>query len=467
MKDLYSFDASIQEAESSYEQIREAYDRIMTYLFGAQGKGWVVAEADSGAMGGLRSHEYQVPHEQGEDTLYICDTCNYAANCEQAISLPTARVDLTKASDVKVHLFGPLNQSEYGCTLTALISLKGRELNNVKLRKVLSRNSQEEISELYPSATSTHIWDWKDRPEGPMVRFDKLHVLLDYDCTTLEPEDLSQALLEAIEEFGSPPQSKQLSRLERNKNAPTLHDYFGAQFSSPEEAVPFQMVDVRQVEHNDKCAVCQKGHLQTQKAIEVGHTFLLGTRYSESLGYTFMSRPAEEASSTSFLQMGCYGIGVTRILGTLAQIASQTFSSLPRPEPRKAQRHGFAWKPAIAPFQALVLPLNPANPTQQQASRHIINHLQSENLASSPLQPFVQELQSGRSGNLVHVDNIAYDDRRDMTLGSKLAEADLVGYPLVFLLGKTFDHTGQVEVRYRSTEGYKILQLPETVFARS
>lgn len=469
MKDLYTFDIGLAEAESSYEQVRAAYDRIMTRLFGQKGNGWRVAQADSGAMGGLQSHEYQVADELGEDTLLSCDRCHYSANSEMAASLPNRASLPSEAGQVDVHLYGSADPSAHGCTMTAVISSKARQLNPVKVQKAV-RSVQEnhrtamDVEEIYPGKPAL-TWDWNDRPEGPMIRFDRIQLLLDNECSALEPDEIEEAVLRSIEQYGSPSNAISEPISGRAAGAPTLHDYFGAQLRGSHDPVLTKVMDMRQTEHGDTCAACRVGKLSQTRTVEVGHTFLLGTRYSTSLEYKFATK-SNEPSTTAF-QMGCYGIGLTRIFGVLAQLASRRFDALATSTNPSSKRAGFAWDADVAPFRVLILPLDLDNQKQAQAVKIICEALQGRNaVGGTQNKASVMEALLGIDGSVAHSD-IAIDDRVSMSFGTKLNESDLVGYPFVMILGKHFNSTGEVEVRYVTDQAYNTVHVPLDSFSSS
>lgn len=278
MKDLYSFDLSVQEAQATYEEVRQAYGRVFERIFHwdhISEPTWMQANADSGAMGGTFSHEFHVLDPAGEDTLLACDDCTYASNVECAVS----------------------------------------------------------------------------------------HDSIQHD---------------------------------------------------------------RDVQAGDTCHACGSGQLHEHRAIEVGHTFLLGTRYSEALGYGVV--PPQQQNREP-LQMGCYGIGVTRILGALAQRAAREFDLQQVPDGKR--RAGFVWPNELAPFHALVLPSTPRH--MEAAQRLCLQLDQGLSLDGEACQ--------------IPLWDVALDDRTDKSLGSRLFDADLLGSPWVFVLGKHFEKERKVEVR--------------------
>lgn len=428
MKDLYTFDADVGSAEESYKQVREAYHAIMTRLFGVIEKNWRVAEADTGAMGGSQSHEYQVLDEAGEDSLLICNNCSYTANEELAASFASPQVEAPVASeDLQVSLFGSEDLLSHSCVLSAVIVPKNRKINQVKVARHITEENRKLLS-----LHST--WDWKDRPEGPMIRFDKLQIILDPECRAVEVEETSQAILQAIESFAAMPSGNQVPE-SKSSNAPALQDYFQGS-----DAITMNVADIHVAEANDRCASCSQGSLQHTKSIEAGHTFLLGTRYSRSLDYTF----AASDGKRKLFQMGCYGIGITRILGVLAQIATRKFQAI-QGEEQSTKRQGLAWNFYLAPFTALILPSS-WDESKQAATTSICEALLN---SGSLLKESVT----------LKPQDIAIDDR-SITVGRKLSEADLVGYPLVFILGKHFEKTGEVEFRQRIDNTVKSRMIP-------
>lgn len=439
MKDLYTFDASLDEAGETYELVRGAYGRIMTRLFGEQGSGWRVAQADTGAMGGQQSHEYHVEDDAGEDTLLSCGSCSYTANSELAASLPSRKGAPLEADDVQVDLFGSTDRLAHGCTLVAFVSPRKRRANAVKLARHLPAG-EGSVGALRQGGAEVE-WDWKDRPEGPMVRFDKLRVIVDYECAGVEMQELDEAVLAAVERYASDP------TLSGPSSGPRLSDYFPSQLPVDNEftPLPLELQDLREAEAGDECAACRSGNLRSSKAIEVGHTFLLGTKYSDSLDVGFVPKSEAPGGKKPF-EMGCYGIGITRIIGVLAQRARAAASFL-------------AWPHAVAPFSALILSTAGGEPeSKAEASAVLLSILNGRggpgrlfsDLAASSDESLSQGTKDFLGPDLrIDANDVALDDRPGMSVGARLAEADLVGYPLVFILGNHFDRDANVEARLR------------------
>jgi len=239
-----------------------------------------------------------------------------------------------------------------------------------------------------------------------------LHVWLDTDCSMVP--------------------SKQVVDLVRQAVA----DARGCDLASVPSPSAIHTNAIRLARVGDTCASCGLGRLQEHRAIEVGHTFLLGTKYSAALGYGVVPKSTGSGSQKKEpLQMGCFGIGVTRILGALAQTSMNIFHDLQAGQDEKARaREGFAWPSGLAPYSALVLP---ASNKQMEAAEKLCSLLASGFEQNNQSQATIQ----------VPLGDIALDDRVGQSLGSRLFDADLLGYPYIFVLGKHYDKTGQVEIR--------------------
>ncbi|PWN48833.1 class II aaRS and biotin synthetase [Violaceomyces palustris] len=491
MKDLYTFDANLEDATKTYEDVTGAYRRIMDRIFG---KGsWRVAEADSGAIGGSRSHEYHLEDAAGEDTLLSCGKCNYSANTERAASLPSSSKMPFDSSEVDVKLYGPRDPALQGMTLHCVIWPKQRELNHLKVIRNLPSDPEyrELISDREMRTKGLSGWDWKDRPEGPLVRFDKIKVLTDFECSSLDNEEMERAVTEAILEYASQGVNGEgmtsPSGSSSSQPSPSLSDLFPSQLPHHLEnvALPLHLVDVREAEEGDVCPRCRHGELKKSKSIEVGHTFLLGTKYSEALGVGFApssqlpakgkgkAREDQDGEGVAIqsrskvgkgrlpFQMGCYGIGVTRILGTLAQRAAKEFEdSKGRAQPNKSGGSkvsgGFIWPRHLAPFRAVIIPCSPDTEEKKEACVRIEKALRRGRVVARS-DPIVEE--DGGEGAMqddqeegIRSEDIALDDRVEKSLGSRLTDADLIGYPIRLILGKNWDQTRKIEVHVRVRE---------------
>ncbi len=334
MKDAYSFDRDVEAAGKSYEQMFAAYTRI----FERMGLRFRAVAADNGAIGGIRSHEFQVIADTGEDAIVYCPDSDYAANIEMAEALPliaqrasfsaamvkTPTPGKSTCEDVAVLLGVPLQNTVKSLVLATeentdagdvsrvtlwLLLVRGdHSLNEVKASKVVGLNAG------FRFATATEIdehFACKPGYLGPIGLKKPVKVVA--DRTVAAMSDFICGANEADFHFTGVNWGRDL----------------------PE---PHAVADIRNVVAGDP-SPDGKGVLAIQRGIEVGHVFLLGTYYSEKMKATYL----DEAGKPQLMQMGCYGIGVTRILGAAIE---QNFDA-----------RGIIWPTAIAPFAVVVCPI--------------------------------------------------------------------------------------------------------------
>ncbi|TKY86990.1 hypothetical protein EX895_003667 [Sporisorium graminicola] len=552
MKDLYSFDKSASDAMATYDEVRRAYANIFDRIFGHSGR-WKAAEADTGAIGGNKSHEYHVQDAAGEDTLISCTNCEYTANTEKAVSMPDPAHMPVTASDVRVLLYGCTDVKVQDQAMHAIVLPSARALNETKLDKLVAKlnstspshppptmtqqqphqpqHPQDKIELLYDSASPVSgpqtSWDWKDRPEGPLVRFTTLSVLSDFECASLDPAELNDALIDAVNTFAS----RRSAHSEPSQHLP-LVDLFPTQFghfaTSPlGVAPPLTLVDVRTAQAHDTCPSC-KAHnsLKETRAIEVGHTFYLGERYSRALQAGFL--PSSEVTAETRgverlangrvpFQMGCYGIGVSRILGALAQKAAADFNRVfnrdvatlteDAPATRskgqgkgktKKAAAGLLWPAQVAPFTAAIIVSDAKDPSKLTAAHAVWEHIIASarkndcsvravlasvvahntpphshaDVAAAAAVPSQTETHApsapdDEGWSTDQATEIVIDDRHS-TLGSKLADSDLTGYAYRIIVGKHYSANALVEVQHcvRGAGAWQALLLPLEAFAR-
>lgn len=420
MKDLYTFDADIDRAIASYKDVQEAYKRIMDRLFGDK---WRVAEADTGAMGGKLSHEYHVQDPSGEDDLVVCpnDACKYTANAELATSKPAPEEMPVVAEDVDVRLYAQSQDATFAGTLTVVVASATSTINDVKLRNTLAATQKTPTphEQIFPltSSNETH-WDWKDRPDGPFVRFDSVQIIVDHACYSLSHEDIQSAIVSSLLAYSRPPNVPADAIDPTQAQTTTLSDFFTY------DSLPLTYHDLRLVQSGHKCVHCSTP-LESTKSIEVGHTFVLGERYSSALGYQFAAEPRFEmridkktgqekqvqVQERKNLQMGCYGLGVTRLIGVLAiQARKAYFEKVAFPSSSSSENTdrpglGLLWPEHLAPFTKVILQASSVpDPNQDQ---------------------IMQQLLDNRGPD----DRYVVDDRPHVSLGQKSKEADLLGVP--------------------------------------
>ncbi|TPX64820.1 proline---tRNA ligase [Spizellomyces sp. 'palustris'] len=371
MKDLYSFDATEEAALATYDELRNAYDRILKRI----GIPFAAAEADSGNIGGTRSHEYHFLSTVGEDTLLTCNNCGYTANEERAVGIVMSpQNDDVAAEEIRFSI-GRHDQGEW-CNASVTVP-SGRTLNPAKLKA-------------HPAL------------KGLVVKVNN-----------------------PTESNASPNETKFFDHRVRRKE--TVLDDSRTHIG-----------DFIMIRHDDGCSICnnpssqhhdsQPSHvLQSHRAIEIGHTFFLGTKYSASLGATFKNERQEIVP----MQMGCFGIGVTRMMAAVVEASHD--------------QHGIIWPESIAPYRICIVPmLNKKSALEQQRA----------------ISGAIEQLYS-RLENAVGQEDIVIDDREEMTLGFKMKDAALIGYPYMIVLGKTFLHDGLVEVHIRRTEEKRLMRIED------
>jgi prolyl-tRNA synthetase len=396
MKDAYSFDATDDGANASYQKMYDAYTRI----FQRCGLKCTVVEADTGVMGGKFSHEFMVPAPTGENEIVICDGCGYAANLEKAVSklvqdtgviasllslekFPTPGVqtidDLTKPPfnvpaerQIKTLVYSVESKS-------AIVLLRGdHQLNEAKLMAALGTAT-------FRPGTSEEVFALLGAHPGSLGAV----------TSTLKSTDVPVYADEAL----------------RGTNLMTTganEDGFHVRNVNLSRDIKItQWADLRTVQSGEPCLRCEKP-LRMQRAIEVGHVFKLGTKYSKALNALFL----DEAGKQQLAIMGCYGIGVTR---TLQAIIEQSHDD-----------HGIVWPAAVAPFHVCVCPLSvaPDSPAMKLAEQLYAD------LAAKGIEPLL--------------------DDRDERPGVKFKDADLIGFPLRLTVGEKGLAKGVVEVKERT-----------------
>ena len=396
MKDAYSFDRDIDGLKKSYQIMYDAYVRIFN-RFGLQFR---AVAADNGAIGGSGSHEFHVIAATGEDALVYCPTSDYAANMEAAEALAvnasraaqaeslikTATPGKAKCEAVAQLLQLPLERTIKSLVLTVekeapadkevwLLLLRGdHELNEIKASKIAGLAN-------YRFANETEIVEWFGTPPGylgPIGTKKPVKVVADRSVANM-------------------------SDFVCGANEVDFH-FTGANWGRdlPEPLV----ADLRNVVEGD-ASPDGKGVLAIQRGIEVGHVFQLGTAYSESMKATYL----DEAGKPQPLQMGCYGIGVTRILGAAIE---QNFDD-----------KGIVWPAALAPFEVVLCPMGY---DRSEAVKTEIDKLYEALLAAGV--------------------DVILDDRGERP-GAMFADWELIGVPHRVVIGDRGLKDGQIEYQGR------------------
>jgi len=397
MQDAYSFDADETGLAGSFKIVSEAYHAIFKRL----GFYITVVKADSGAIGGTGSEEFMVLSDAGEDTIFACDLCSYKANIEKAESIfPTYPHDkelkpmkavlgkdligvepLAKYLDIPVHKTTKTLLYQADDKVVAVCVRGEYNVSEVKLANYLGCINLVLASE----ETVKKLTGAKVGYAGPIGLPDSVTVI--WDKTT-----------------------EGRANFEAGANKTDYHNInvnFGRDAKQPEK-----FVDIRSVKEGELCPTCKKGKLSKKSTIELGHVFKLGTIYSEAMKAFFLDKDGKRKS----LVMGCYGIGITRIIAASVD--------------QHHDEKGIVWPKNISPFDV-----------------HLIS-LGKDMVKAQKLYKTLHE-----SGI-----DVLWDDR-DESAGAKFADADLVGIPVRLLVS---DKTGdKIEYKLRAEKESKLLTLEE------
>ncbi len=403
MKDAYSFDLDDAGADLSYQKMYQAYRNI----FQRCGLHFRAVEADSGAIGGSSSHEFMVLAESGEDAIVSCDSCEYAANVEKAEVLWSE--ELPVAPEQSLQLLATPNRK----TIKEVADFL--ELPPTRLVKTLIlQTSTEEIVAVLLRG---------DRELNSI----KLANQLDVDWVLPAEEEVVQRVTGAPPGFAGPigldvrliadNEVRAMSHYVVGGNAVDRH-YVGV--CHPRDVAIDRFADLRRAEQGDPCPRCKGGRFEGWRGIEVGHVFKLGTKYSEAMAAMVL----DDQGQSRPLVMGCYGIGVGR---TVAAAIEQNHDE-----------HGLKLPLPLAPFQVLVVILNPKDEQVREAGEKIYSQLLEQRV------------------------EVLLDDR-DERPGIKFKDADLVGIPLRITVGARGLQEGVVELKIRASGEQTTLALGEVV----
>jgi prolyl-tRNA synthetase len=422
MKDAYSFDRDQAGALKSYQVMFDAYKRIFD-RFGLQ---YRAVAADTGAIGGDASHEFQVIADTGEDALIYCPTSDYAANIELAEALPLLASRAT-ASQPMVKTPTPGK-----ATCADVAQLLGLPLAQTVKSLVLATDEKNEAGDIVKST----VWLLLVRGDHDLneVKTGKVPGLKDgwRFATVAEIED----------HFGCKPGylgpvgTKKPVKVIADRTVAQMADFVcGANEADyhltgvnwgrdlPE---PDLVADIRNVVAGDP-SPDGKGVLAIQRGIEVGHVFYLGTKYSQAMGANYL----DETGKPQPMQMGCYGIGVTRILGAAIE--------------QNNDARGIIWPAAIAPFACVICPIGYDRSAEVKAAA---DQLHDELLAAGI--------------------DVLLDDRGERP-GAMFADWELIGVPLRVVISDRALKEGQLEVQgRRDAEAGKVAlaEVAATVKAR-
>ncbi len=415
MKDAYTLDRSEEALDDYYPGMIRAYFNI----FNRCGVPSIAINADVGAMGGKTSQEFTVPHPQGEDLFIACNTCDYAANVEAAdfvregekpavldelvkVATPDCKTIADVAAFVGVptsrtikavfYWWHPLGGKDADGRLVFALVRGDLEINEVKLVNaldggVLRTATEAEIRAIgavpgYASGIGMNVAGGLDQSG--------VYVIAD---TSIEAG--GNFVVGANDEG---------------------HHYTGANF--PRDITLSKLADIAQADTGHKCAVCG-GRIEARKAIEVGHCFKLGTRYSAAVNATYL----DEDGQSKLIYMGSYGIGLDRLMAVIVELHND--------------KDGIVWPESVAPYQV-----------------HLVHIGREGDGTKARAEAVYAELTAAGV-------EVLYDDRDGLGAGVKFKDADLMGIPWRVTISTRSLEQGGAEVKRRSESERRVLPVEE------
>jgi prolyl-tRNA synthetase len=385
MKDSYTFDMDAAGLDVAYQKHYEAYCRI----FDRCGLQYLAVEAHSGAMGGSQSHEFMVPSDAGEDFVVTCAGCGYKANLEKAVSKPQTPAMEDPAGDLspeEFHTPGRKTIAEVAAFTNLPESSQMKSLVMVvdgKPMLALLRGDHQ----LSETKFGTVAGDPEFRPAHP----EEIREWFGAEAGSLGPVGVKNMPILADNALQG----------RRNMIAGANKDDYHLRHVTPGEDFQTEFKDLRQVTAGDACPNCG-GAIEIRKAVEVGHIFKLGYRYSDAMGLRVLNAEGKEVTPI----MGSYGIGIERILTVAIELYND--------------KDGVVLPASIAPFQVVITPVNTAETAQMEAAEQIYAACKAAGLD-------------------------ALLDDRDERPGVKFKDADLIGIPYRIVAGKKLA-SGMVEL---------------------
>ncbi len=407
MKDAYTFDANQESFKKSYQKMVEAY----YVIFKRAGLEVVKVEADTGAMGGEAAHEFMllVDTQAGDQTIMFCDKCDYAANIEKAEFKDSAEINAESAELVMETVDTPGAATIED--VSKFLKVEPREL----VKTLLYIADDKPVAALVRGDRELNEFKFKNATGAAVLRMAsaaEVEKLTKAPVGFAGPVGLSDVkiyvdtLVSKAKNFivGANANEKHL------KNVNLGRDFEASHIS-----------DITSATNGDNCPNCE-GKLSTKRGIELGNTFMLGTKYSEALGAKFLDSGGKEQP----LLMGSYGIGITRT----PQAALE----------RYCDDKGIIWPKNIAPYLVQLIPLKMDSPEQVKAADKIYEDLREAGI------------------------EVLYDDRNDRP-GVKFNDADLIGLPIRITIGDKSLKDNKVELKARSEADMELVDLDKVLEA--
>ena len=402
MKDSYTLDRSFEELDKGYELHREAYKKI----YSRSGLKFFIVGASSGAMGGTGSQEFMVESPDGEDTCALCDNCGYAANLEVASSAvaPLGRVSNSAAPE-EIHTPNVKTIDELAGFLKIYTERLAKSLvykvDDSPVLVMMSGNDQLNESKLLTALGKS----------ASAMQPDELVKFTGANAGSIGPIGLSKFTIIA---------DKRLEDANELISGANRDDYHIAHIDFKRDVKVDGYYDLRSIEPGEPCQNC-KSKLRVVNAIEIGHIFKLGTKYSVALHATYL----DEAGVEKPIVMGSYGIGVERIIACHIE--------------QNHDDYGIIWDKSIAPFMV---------------------HLISVNMDSKEVVDFATNLYGEFMKSGIEV---LYDDRQGVSPGFKFKDADLLGMPVQVIVGDRNLKQGKIELKFRKGGERKVIPVADVM----
>ncbi len=397
MKDAYTFDATPEGLDHTYGLHDKAYRKI----FDRCSLDYFVVGAASGAMGGSQSEEFMVKSEAGEDTVAFCEKCGYAANIEVAQSIVESITRKDENKEVYEILTPNVKSIDELCEFLSIDeseTAKSRVYihNDQPVLVLMSGNEEVNENKLLTALGGTV------RPAHP----EELMEISGAEAGSIGPIGFKHRIV-------ADNKLKEANMLYSGANK---NDYHIGGIDLKRDVPSLEYFDLRSTQSGENCTRCGE-KLDVFKAIELGHIFKLGTKYSEALGARFL----DEEGKDHPIIMGSYGIGVERVLACYIE--------------QNYDEHGIIWKKPLAPFDIHLIGLNMKNDLVAETCEKLYNELQNDGY------------------------EVLYDDRTSVQAGFKFNEADLLGMPLQIVAGEKNLKENKIEIKNRQTGQKEVLEL--------
>jgi len=400
MKDAYSFHTSQEDLEKEYQNMYKTYCSIFERL----GLKYRVVEADSGLIGGGFSQEFMVLADTGEEELFVCPKCDYAASRESA----------------GVGEFRVADSQSTGTSKNALKEVHTSGTKTIEEVAAFLKTSPDKT-------IKTLIYETETGPVVALVRGDhalneaKLKRVLGVQDLRLASEKVIEKVTKAPLGFSGPVGLKGIKivadncvpLIENGITGANKKDHHIMDVSYGRDYKADLIGDIRFALCSDVCPKCKKGKFDVLRGIEVGHIFKLGTKYSEKMKCVYLDENNQEKT----MIMGCYGIGIGR---TAQAAVEQSFD-----------KDGIVWPMTLAPYKVAIIPVNSSIPEQMEVAEKIYSQ--------------------GRGAGVA----ILLDDR-ELRAGVKLKDIDLIGIPIKVIIGKALKD-GKVEIKLRKNGEVKLV----------